>query len=82
MKKIKVQFILLTLLIATTSFTPRKVKILIIGDSISNGYTPFVQKELANVAEVSDNPGNGKHTKRPRQSRLLDRRRGMGHHSL
>ena len=63
MKKIKVQFILLTLLIATTSFTPRKVKILIIGDSISNGYTPFVQKELANVAEVSDNPGNGKHTK-------------------
>ena len=62
MKKIKVQLILLALLIATTSFTPRKVKILIIGDSISNGYTPFVQKELANVADVIDNPGNGKHT--------------------
>ena len=62
MKKIKAQLILLTLLIATTSFTPRKVKILIIGDSISIGYTPFVQKELVNVADVIDNPGNGKDT--------------------
>ena len=37
-------------------------KILIIDDSISLGYTPFVQKNLENIAEVVHNPGNAKHT--------------------
>lgn len=34
-------------------------KILIVGDSISMGYTPTVAAELAGVAEVVHNPGNG-----------------------
>jgi lysophospholipase L1-like esterase len=44
-------------LIAATS---DKVKnVLIIGDSISIGYTPFVQKALAPAITVAHNPGNG-----------------------
>ena len=53
---------LILLLVATTAFKPMKAKILIIGDSISLGYMPFVQKNLETIAEVSHNPGNGKHT--------------------
>jgi len=34
-------------------------KILIVGDSISMGYTPTVAAELADVAEVVHHPGNG-----------------------
>ena len=34
-------------------------KILIVGDSISMGYMPAVAAELADVAEVVHNPGNG-----------------------
>ena len=37
-------------------------RVLIIGDSISLGYTPFVKKMLADQAEVVHNPGNGQHT--------------------
>lgn len=37
-------------------------KVLIIGDSISIGYTPFVKEMLAGVAEVYHNPGNAEHT--------------------
>jgi len=36
-----------------------KKKVLIIGDSISIGYTPYVAELLASVAEVVHNPGNG-----------------------
>lgn len=54
--------VLALLLMASTAFQQKKSKILIIGDSISIGYTPFVQKNLENVAEVIHNPGNGKHT--------------------
>lgn len=39
-----------------------KIKILIIGDSISMGYTPFVKKAMANEAWVVHNPGNAQHT--------------------
>lgn len=39
-----------------------KPKVLIIGDSISIGYTPFVQKALEGKAEVFRNPGNAQHT--------------------
>lgn len=37
-------------------------RILIIGDSISIGYTPFVQQDLADKAVVLHNPGNAQHT--------------------
>jgi len=62
MKLIKVQLILLVLLISTTGFKIDKPKILIIGDSISMGYTPFVKKQLLDIADIFHNPGNAKHT--------------------
>ncbi|MDE0957130.1 MAG: SGNH/GDSL hydrolase family protein [Planctomycetota bacterium] len=37
-------------------------RVLIIGDSISIGYTPFVQKALRDRATVIHNPGNAQHT--------------------
>lgn len=37
---------------------PNLKKVLIIGDSISIGYTPFVTAALQGVAEVHHNPGN------------------------
>jgi len=37
-------------------------KVLIIGDSISIGYTPFVKRQLKDEATVSRNPGNAAHT--------------------
>jgi acyl-CoA thioesterase-1 len=37
-------------------------KILIIGDSISNGYTPFVREYLSDVAVVEHNEGNARDT--------------------
>ncbi len=43
-------------------FMAEKKKILIIGDSISIGYTPFVQNALKNEAIVVHNPGNAQHT--------------------
>ncbi len=45
-----------------TSFIQTRPKILIIGDSISIGYTPFVKEALANKADVFHNPGNAEHT--------------------
>ncbi len=62
MKNLRVLIILLTLVITTTSFKEKKAKILIIGDSISIGYTPFVRESLKDIADVFHNPGNGKHT--------------------
>ena len=56
---------LLILLIAVL-IIPRvmveKKKILIIGDSISIGYTPYVRDALADKAIVVHNPGNAQHT--------------------
>jgi len=40
----------------------KKKKILIIGDSISIGYTPFVRDALENEATVVHNAGNAQHT--------------------
>jgi hypothetical protein len=37
-------------------------RILIIGDSISIGYTPFVKENLADQADVFHNPGNAQHS--------------------
>lgn len=44
------------------SFSSPQKKILIIGDSISIGYTPFVQEALKDKAIVKHNPGNAQHT--------------------
>lgn len=44
------------------ALAPAKKNVLIIGDSISIGYTKVVVKELADVANVVHNPGNGKNT--------------------
>ncbi len=54
-------------LIVLTSFLEKK-EVLIIGDSISIGYTPFLQKALAPEINVEHNPGNGGNTKRGVQS--------------
>ncbi len=43
-------------------FTDKKPKILIIGDSISLGYTPFVKTILADKAIVTHNKGNAQHS--------------------
>jgi lysophospholipase L1-like esterase len=61
-KNLKVTFVLFIILFATTSFKQDKIKILIIGDSISIGYTPFVRDNLKDLADVSHNPGNAQHT--------------------
>ncbi len=54
-----------TLLIACTllfAFVAREPRILIIGDSISIGYTPFVKDYFSEKAIVAHNPGNAQHT--------------------
>jgi lysophospholipase L1-like esterase len=59
MKKI----ILLITAIGLLSFiAPDKANVLIIGDSISNGYTPFVRKALTEKANIVHNPGNAANT--------------------
>ena len=60
MKKI----ILLIFGIGTLSFvSPKRANVLIIGDSISIGYTPFVQKALIDKANIIHNPGNASNIK-------------------
>lgn len=54
---------LLFLLITFSGFDIPQQKILIIGDSISIGYTPFVRKYFQGKALVTHNPGNGQHTR-------------------
>ena len=51
-----------TLVISLISCTEIKPRILIIGDSISIGYTPFVKEKLTKEAIVFHNPGNAQHT--------------------
>lgn len=46
----------------TISFVDKKPKILIIGDSISIGYTPYVKAALADSAIIEHNVGNAQHT--------------------
>ncbi|MEN2281605.1 SGNH/GDSL hydrolase family protein [Algoriphagus sp. SE2] len=52
----------LFLLLSLFSPIKEKPKILIIGDSISIGYTPFVQEKFDDQAIVRHNPGNAQHT--------------------
>jgi hypothetical protein len=59
----KSQYLLLFLLaVLLAGASPEKSKVLIIGDSISIGYTPFVKEILADEAIVIHNPGNAQHT--------------------
>jgi hypothetical protein len=63
MRKLKSKLIFLTLLIvAMSGFKHHKPRILIIGDSISIGYTQYVKEGLADMADVFHNPGNAQHT--------------------
>jgi hypothetical protein len=63
MRIIRSKAIIITILIVSlSSYIQDKPKILIIGDSISIRYTPFVKKNLANKADVFHNPGNAQHT--------------------
>lgn len=57
-------FVVLTSIAATLQ-TPKNV--LIVGDSISIGYTPFIQKALIGI-NIAHNPGNGGSTVRGVQS--------------
>ena len=62
---ISLKFSLLTLILGVVllaNIEKDKPKILIIGDSISIGYTPFVKEALKDKAEVFHNPGNAEHT--------------------
>ncbi|SHE65180.1 Lysophospholipase L1 [Mariniphaga anaerophila] len=52
----------LFVLIVLVSCQQGNPKILIIGDSTSLGYTPFVKEDLKEVADVFHNPGNAQHT--------------------
>lgn len=54
--------VLLLISIGLSSFIWKQKKILIIGDSISMGYTPYVWKAFQGKALVTHNPGNGQHT--------------------
>jgi len=62
MRQFKYLFILVLFAFSTASFEPEKAKILIIGDSVSIGYTPFVKEYLKEIADVLHNPGNAQHT--------------------
>ena len=66
MKKLSfIRFAILAVCIICISAAADKVSnVLIIGDSISIGYTPLVQKALAPVILVEHNPGNGGSTVR------------------
>lgn len=55
--------IIILAFILSTSFSD-KPKILIIGDSISNGYTPYVKDYFKDKAIVNHNPGNAGDTGR------------------
>lgn len=55
-------FVWVVCIFMLTSFSERKPKILIIGDSISIGYTPFVKNHFSDKAIVKHNPGNAQHT--------------------
>lgn len=64
MKQLKLSA-LLVLLLTCFAAKPYEVKrVLVIGDSISIGYTPFIKAALSPDVEVSHNPGNGGSTQR------------------
>ncbi len=62
MIKISNIFVWFVCIFMLTPFSEKIPKILIIGDSISIGYTPFVKQCLVEKAIVEHNPGNAQHT--------------------
>ena len=65
MKKIFLRFALVGLVALSIAATIQKMSnVLIMGDSISIGYTPFLQKGLLPFVNVEHIPGNGGNTKR------------------
>lgn len=63
MRSVRSRLIVVAVLVVSlTSFIQDKPNILIIGDSISIGYTPFVKEKLMKKANVFHNPGNAEHT--------------------
>lgn len=54
--------VILLILLSLSSFVWNQKRILIIGDSISIGYTPYVWKYFQGKALVTHNPGNAQHT--------------------
>ena len=63
MLKIKIfQISIILALSVLTACNESPPRILIIGDSISLGYTPFVKAHFSGNAEIFHNPGNAQHT--------------------
>lgn len=63
MKTAKLYLFALTIVaLVSIGFKERQAKILIVGDSISLGYTPFVKETLKDRAVVSHNRGNAQHS--------------------
>lgn len=58
----KIWLIMLLSVFLLSAFSNKKPRVLIIGDSISIGYTPFVKKYFSNKAIVFHNEGNAQHT--------------------
>ena len=57
------QLLLILIILVAGAFKPAQLpNVLIIGDSISIGYTPFVKKALEGKANVIHNKGNAQHT--------------------
>lgn len=61
-KNITYFFTLLLTVFVFCSFSNKKAKILIVGDSISIGYTPYVKENLKSKAIVKHNLGNAQHS--------------------
>lgn len=62
MTKKRAYFGLIIITMVLAACDVKNPKILIIGDSISIGYTPFVEEYFSGKAIVSHNPGNAQHT--------------------
>jgi len=63
MRILRKEVLIITILVVSlSSFIQDKPKILIIGDSISIGYTPFAKEKLTKKADVFHNPGNAQHS--------------------
>jgi len=58
----KIRVLILLSLLAFMACEKEPSKILIIGDSISIGYTPFVKEILGEKVIVTHNKGNAQHT--------------------
>ncbi|MBI1342311.1 MAG: SGNH/GDSL hydrolase family protein [Terrimonas sp.] len=60
--QLKIVLFIMAITIVAPGFTYQHAKLLIIGDSISIGYTPYEKKTLADKADVIHCKGNAKYT--------------------